>query len=252
MPCSSSCSTPTSTAICAAARAWSRACTKEINRRRSRARQCAHRRRHRHHAPLQPDPHAVLPGSAGPGAQTGRSTRSRPARSCAGPAIPCFVTPAAPRCRPLTNPAPTDCSAGESRRYEYRHRQEPHGRDEPARHARRVRQSARRCHPRSNQLQRVHRYRCCRPRPTTARSARPATRIKAAKFTLRPAFEDIDFTASRSISKAADQGTLQPAVAARCASGAADRPNRRRQDLHRPGGRPACLRVRQVGAVHDA
>jgi DNA replication protein DnaC len=27
-------------------------------------------------------------------------------------------------------------------------------------------------------------------------------RIKAAKFTLRPAFEDIDFTASRSISKA--------------------------------------------------
>ena len=28
-------------------------------------------------------------------------------------------------------------------------------------------------------------------------------RIKAAKFTLRPAFEDIDFTASRSISKAA-------------------------------------------------
>ena len=28
------------------------------------------------------------------------------------------------------------------------------------------------------------------------------SRIKAAKFTLRPAFEDIDFTASRSISKA--------------------------------------------------
>jgi len=28
------------------------------------------------------------------------------------------------------------------------------------------------------------------------------TRIKAAKFTLKPAFEDIDFTASRSISKA--------------------------------------------------
>lgn len=28
------------------------------------------------------------------------------------------------------------------------------------------------------------------------------TRIKAARFTLRPAFEDIDFTASRSISKA--------------------------------------------------
>ncbi len=32
--------------------------------------------------------------------------------------------------------------------------------------------------------------------------ASSANRIKAAKFTLRPAFEDIDFTASRSISKA--------------------------------------------------
>jgi len=42
--------------------------------------------------------------------------------------------------------------------------------------------------------------RCCRPRPTIA-GEKTGYRIKAAKFTLRPAFEDIDFTASRSITK---------------------------------------------------
>jgi len=56
-------------------------------------------------------------------------------------------------------------------------------------------------------------------------------RIKAAKFTLRPAFEDIDFTASRSITKTQNQRTLQPALAAGCPTGTADRPDRCRQDL---------------------
>ena len=40
-------------------------------------------------------------------------------------------------------------------------------------------------------------------------------------------------------------------VAERCSAGAADRSDRCRQDLHRPGGRPARLRLRQIGAVHE-
>src|ERR1022692_1204999 len=49
----------------------------------------------------------------------------------------------------------------------------------------------------------------------------------------------------------ADQRALQSAVAARCASGALDRPDRRRQDLSRSGRRTARLCLRQIGAVHD-
>ena len=63
-------------------------------------------------------------------------------------------------------------------------------------------QSARRCHARSNQLQRVPRYRCCRPKPIIGKNARPATASRPPSSPLRPAFEDFDFTASRSITKA--------------------------------------------------
>jgi DNA replication protein DnaC len=61
-------------------------------------------------------------------------------------------------------------------------------------------------------------------------------RIKAAKFTLRPAFEDIDFTASRSIS--ADQGALRHAMARRGSPGALDRvrPASARPSSRKPPG----------------
>jgi hypothetical protein len=55
--------------------------------------------------------------------------RSRPATSCAGPATPSSGTLAAPRCRPLTNPPSHRLQRRRSYHYEYRHCQEPHGRD---------------------------------------------------------------------------------------------------------------------------
>ena len=69
-------------------------------------------------------------------------------------------------------------------------------------------------------------------------------RIKAAKFTLRPAFEDIDFTASRSISKAQIKELYGMQWLAEGSPRAADRPDRRGQDVHRAGHRTArlCLR----------
>lgn len=85
--------------------------------------------------------------------------------------------------------------------HEYCYRQEPDGRDEAARHVRRLR--PRRCisNARPNQLHRVPRH-AAAGRGDYRQERKTGYRIKAAKFTLRPAFEDIDFTASRSISKA--------------------------------------------------
>src|SRR5439155_6811927 len=76
-------------------------------------------------------------------------------------------------------------------------------------------------------------------------------RIKAAKFTLRSAFghrlhrQPLD-------QQDADQRALQPAMAARRQTGAPDRPDRRRQNLPRPGRGTACLRLQQIRAVYDA
>ena len=76
-------------------------------------------------------------------------------------------------------------------------------------------------------------------------------RIKSAKFTLRPAFEDIDFTASRSISKAQIKELYSLAVAERRTARTVDRPNRCGQDLPRTGHRIAYVRVRPLRVVHD-
>ncbi|MBK7252210.1 MAG: ATP-binding protein [Gammaproteobacteria bacterium] len=136
--------------------------------------------------------------------------------------------------------------------WEYRDRQKPDGRDETARHARRRRQSPARRHAREDQLQRTARY------PAAGRSRLPAgaqdrrLASRPAKFTPRLAFEDIDFTASRSISKA----QISELYGSQWLHDA--RPvlligtHRRRQDVHRPGHRAPCLRLRHVGAVHDA
>jgi hypothetical protein len=76
-------------------------------------------------------------------------------------------------------------------------------------------------------------------------------RIKVAKVTLRPAFEDIDFTASRSLSKAQVKELY----------GMQWLHDARPVLLIGPTGvgktflaqaRPTCLRVRQLGLVHDA
>jgi len=50
-----------------------------------------------------------------------------------------------------------------------------------------------------------------------------ANRIKSRQFTVRPAFEDFDFTAERSITKAENQRDLHARMAQRCASTATDR-----------------------------
>ena len=76
-------------------------------------------------------------------------------------------------------------------------------------------------------------------------------RVKAAKFTLRPAFEDIDFTASRSISKAQIKELYSLHWLNDARPRAIDRPNRRRQDLYRPGHGAARLRLRQIGPLSD-
>jgi len=75
-------------------------------------------------------------------------------------------------------------------------------------------------------------------------------RIKAAKFTVRPAFEDFDFTAKRSITKA-EIKEIYTRMAQRCTFTVTHRRNRCRQDLHRPGGRPARLCQQQIGALHE-
>jgi IstB-like ATP binding protein len=76
-------------------------------------------------------------------------------------------------------------------------------------------------------------------------------RIKPPKFTLRPAFEDIDFTRQPFDQQSANQGAVWSSVGDRGAPGAADRSNRRRQDLHRAGHEASCLCLRQIRSLHD-
>jgi hypothetical protein len=58
-----------------------------------------HRHRHRDHAPLQPHPHAVLPGSADPSAQTVHESSTDPRDRA-----PAGQSPSVPRSRTLTSP----------------------------------------------------------------------------------------------------------------------------------------------------
>jgi DNA replication protein DnaC len=84
--------------------------------------------------------------------------------------------------------------------YEYRHCQKSDSRDETTRHARIHRQAlndATRDKSSYSELLDT----LLQAEADYRQERKTGYRIKAAKFTLRPAFEDIDFTASRSISK---------------------------------------------------
>jgi hypothetical protein len=69
-------------------------------------------------------------------------------------------------------------------------------------------------------------------------------RIKAAKFTLRPGVRRHRLHCQSVDQQGTDQGALRHAMARRGPSGAADRPDRRRQDVHRASHRATrlCLR----------
>ena len=79
------------------------------------------------------------------------------------------------RCRPPTMPFRPTTQPRRAWIYEYRNRQKPDGRDETARHARRLRSNASPMPPAINPATASSSIRCCRPRPIIGRSAKPAT-----------------------------------------------------------------------------
>ena len=93
-------------------------------------------------------------------------------------------------------------TATQSYCYEYRYCQEPHGRVEHARHARHVLDKTLTEATRDKISYSEFADILLQAEADYRQERKAVNRIKAAKFTVRPAFEDFDFTAERSITKA--------------------------------------------------